>query len=79
MEPNFGSERRHKIEGWEIDEVEASCRERLTRLVTEESEWESCVHLIRILHRIKTHHVGQPSYPELHSFEDVRLWLAAHA
>ena len=58
-------ERRHRIQGPEVQPVVESVRDRLMRLVAAREGFEEACLLFRVLYRLDSHSPGRPDYPEL--------------
>jgi len=58
-------ERRHRIQGQEVQPVVGAMRDRLMRLVAAREDFDEACLLFRVLYRLDSHSPGRPDYPEL--------------
>uniref|UniRef100_A0A6M3LWD9 Uncharacterized protein n=1 Tax=viral metagenome TaxID=1070528 RepID=A0A6M3LWD9_9ZZZZ len=69
------SERRHRLNGVEVDPVMVAVYHRLLRLVEEKEDLLTAEILFRVYYRLKEHVTNRPSYPPHDTWSEISSYL----
>ena len=71
------SERRHRLNGFEVPEVKEALRGRLWYHYRSRDGLQDAAIAFRVLYRLETHTTGKPDYPGPITWELIGEWLNA--
>ena len=71
------SERRHRLNGFEVPEVKEALKGRLWHHYRSRDSLQEAAIAFRVLYRLETHTAGKPDYPEPITWELIGDWLKA--